>query len=124
MDTKKLSRKKYYLEIENAKIGISPFGCGEITLRDFEIVIGGAALLKPDMSHVETWPELYVADETYVGHSWDFLDFSSKIEYLLEKDRFFEISENARNLYRKYLLPSHDEHEFVKRVSAIVKRHL
>ena len=124
LDTKKLSRKKYYLEIENAKIGISPFGCGEITLRDFEIVIGGAALLKPDMSHVETWPELYVADETYVGHSWDFLDFSSKIEYLLEKDRFFEISENARNLYRKYLLPSHDEHEFVKRVSAIVKRHL
>ena len=41
--------------MSSAKFGLSPFGWGEIGARDFEIFINGSLLIKPDMSHLETY---------------------------------------------------------------------
>ena len=38
------------------KVVISAFGLGEIILKDFETFLTGGMLMKPDMSHMETWP--------------------------------------------------------------------
>jgi hypothetical protein len=66
---------QFLFEMQNAKIAFSPFGYGEVCWRDYEAVMAGAVLLKPDMSHIETNPNIFVPWETYVPLKWDLSDF-------------------------------------------------
>ena len=78
---------------------ISPFGWGEIAYRDFEIFISGAALLKPSMSHMKTWPDIYVEGETFVSYSWDLSDIDEKLHYLGESATSTEIAQWGQETY-------------------------
>ena len=49
---------------------LSPFGWGEICYRDFESILNRNLLVKPDMEHLETWPNIY-KDEHYFKLDWD-----------------------------------------------------
>jgi hypothetical protein len=80
MDTSKLPRRGYFQELKSSKIVVSPFGFGEITLKDFEVFLTGGLLMKPDMKHLETWPDLFRVDETMLVHAWDLSDFESTLE--------------------------------------------
>ncbi|HKG06462.1 MAG TPA: hypothetical protein VKB19_08390, partial [Pedobacter sp.] len=51
-----VSKARYWKELRNSKLSISPFGWGEICYRDFETFIAGAVLIKPSMSHMVTFP--------------------------------------------------------------------
>ena len=64
----------YYQEMRSTRICVSPFGYGELCWRDFEAVLMGCLLVKPDMGHVRTEPNIFVAGETYVPVRWDFSD--------------------------------------------------
>ncbi len=79
----RVSIATYKKESSLAKLVVSPFGWGEIGVRDFEAFIYGAALVKPDMRHMETWPDLFIAGQTYEPLAWDFSDFEEKITGLL-----------------------------------------
>ena len=59
IDLKKLSRYEYFKEMERSKVIISPFGFGEISLRDYEGFLAGGILLKPSVKHMITWPNFY-----------------------------------------------------------------
>lgn len=124
VSSEKIARKKFFEELQNAKIAISPFGWGEITLRDFEIIINGAALFKPDLSHMETWPPLFVEHETYVPHRWDMSDFVEKLDHLLSSSEYTEIAQNAQQVYHQYLFERKGHEEFCKRVSQIVEQYV
>ena len=52
----KLKRYGYIQELTKSWSVLSPFGFGEITLKDFKAFIYGCLLLKPNMDHLETWP--------------------------------------------------------------------
>ena len=39
----------------------------------------GAVLVKPDMSHLETLPDLYRPGETYLPVRWDFSDLGDVV---------------------------------------------
>ena len=43
-------------------------------------VLTGAVLLKPDMSHVETDPDIFVPWETYAPLAWDLSDFADVLD--------------------------------------------
>ncbi|MFN3576006.1 MAG: glycosyltransferase [Tabrizicola sp.] len=74
---------QFLSELRNSKVCLSPFGYGEVCWRDYEAVISGAVLLKPDMSHVETDPDIFVPWETYVPLAWDMSDLSDVLRRLL-----------------------------------------
>lgn len=74
---------RYLREMRQSKICFSPFGYGEVCWRDFEAVASGAVLLKPDMAHVRTDPDIFVPYETYMPVAWDLSDFAEKIYLLL-----------------------------------------
>lgn len=95
---KRVAPSDYYREIKSSKICISPFGYGEICWRDFEAVLCGSLLIKPDISHVETNPDIFRPFETYVPVRWDFSDLSERCAYFLahEHERMM-ITENAFN---------------------------
>jgi hypothetical protein len=81
----KLPYAAYREEMRNSKIVLSPFGFGEINAgRDFECFVDGAALVKPDMSHLVTWPVYFEPNVTYAAHAWDFSDFEAILTKLLE----------------------------------------
>ena len=97
-------QKLYYRELSDSKIVLSPFGWGEVCFRDFEAILSGALLFKPDMSHLSTWPNVYIPYETYVPLKWDGSDLSEQAErYLNDDAERIRIASNAFEQYRKEL---------------------
>ncbi|MDR2553725.1 MAG: glycosyltransferase [Treponema sp.] len=96
-----VSQFRYYRELENSKIILSPFGWGEVCFRDFEAILAGALLFKPDMTHVKTWPDIYLPYETYVPLDWDGGDLEEKVQRYLEDEK--ERKRIAENAYHVYL---------------------
>lgn len=73
-------------ELRRSKICFSPFGYGEVCWRDYEAVMCGAVLLKQDMSHVATAPDIFEPFQTYVPIKWDLSDLPEQVDWLLRDD--------------------------------------
>ena len=102
ISTGRVPLDRYFRELLDTKVAVSPFGVGEITIRDFEIIACGAAMMKPDMSHMETWPDLFQADHTYISHQWDLSDFEEKLSWALDNDdKRLAIAANAQEAYKR-----------------------
>jgi hypothetical protein len=116
----RVSKRRYFRELRNSRIVMSPFGWGEINQKDFEATIAGAAIMKPDLSHLETWPDYFKAGETYVAHKWDLSDVQEKIDHLLGDDGYrFGIANAAQMRYKKYDPKRGGHHAFADRVASI-----
>lgn len=79
----RIDPKNYEKEIKEVGAVLSPFGFGEICFRDFEAIINGSLLIKPDMSHINTWPNIYQPMETYVPITWDGSNLVERVESVL-----------------------------------------
>ena len=119
-NTDLINKRKYHKELLNSKITFSPFGWGEICYRDFEAIFSGSLLLKPSMCHVETWPNLYLKNKTYMPCDWDLNNLIDVINDL-EKINNLDIIENARKLYNQYLSNTSGKYEFVERFKKLIK---
>lgn len=121
LPTDKLSRPAYFREMGNSKICVSPFGLGEITLKDFECFLSGAMLIKPDMSHMTTWPNLFQDNRTCLFHDWDMNDLRDKIDWALshEKERI-EIAQNAQDLYADHTIGKDAPELFARHFQSII----
>ena len=103
--TNKINRYEYFKEISSSKVVISPFGLGEITLKDFEVFLSGSLLFKPSMDHMHTWPPFFIKDQTYFDYRWDLNDFKEKLLTIIDDDRKrISIAKNAQNNYIKYTI--------------------
>jgi hypothetical protein len=123
LNTQKLSRRAYYTEMKNTRLVISPFGFGEITLKDFEATLCGATLFKPNMSHMETWPDLFRENETMMSHAWDLSDFQEKCEQAKEHPRYLvELATAAQDEYRNALYREGAKTKFCNRVFSIITK--
>lgn len=116
----KIPMSKYRNILANTKIVPSPFGWGEIGVRDYEAFIFGGTLLKPDMEHLDTWPQLFIAGETYVPIEWGFGDMEETIERLLGDDcERIRIATNGQEAYRQSISESGMEafcEQFISRI--------
>ncbi|HTU61421.1 MAG TPA: glycosyltransferase, partial [Polyangiales bacterium] len=98
-----VKRRAYLRELASSKLCFSPFGYGEVCWRDYEAAMCGSLLLKPDMSHVETNPDIFRAGETYVPLRWDFADLEEKTRYYLaHPEESARITRNAFSALQKY----------------------
>lgn len=96
-----VSKFRYWQEMRKAKLSISPFGWGEICYRDFETFIAGAVLIKPSMEHIDTFPHLFLPQETYVPLRWDMSDLEEKLDFVITQySHFRQIAENGQERYR------------------------
>ncbi|AKF09422.1 glycosyltransferase [Sandaracinus amylolyticus] len=117
--TTRVDQAQYYAELRDSKCCVSPFGFGEICWRDFEAILCGALLLKPDMSHLETSPDLFRPGETYVPLRWDYADLEEKVRYFTahEEERL-AIVERARSVLAEAL----DEEWFLRWFAGLLDR--
>ena len=79
----KIRKAEYLNKISNSKIMISPFGQGEICYRDWELIQCGTIMIKPNMSNIDTIPNMYIDGETYVSCNYDWSDLEEKIDFVL-----------------------------------------
>lgn len=99
-----ISKKKYLKEMKQSKTCVSPFGWGEICYRDFEAVLNGTLLIKPDMDHLETYPDIYIKDETYVPLRWDMEDQEETLHNVLNHyEKYLPYIHKAQKIYKKAL---------------------
>ncbi len=98
----RLPLNEYYNRMSNSKIILAPFGFGEIAPRDLEATMFGSVLIKPDMSHLETLPNLYIPYKTYVPCKHDFSDLNEKIDYVLSDFNNLQ-SFYVENMRRRYM---------------------
>lgn len=111
--------EEYYDELLRSRICVSPFGYGEFCWRDFESVLCGALLVKADVSHLRTEPNLFWPGETYVPVRWDYADLEAACApYLADESRRQQVAERARLT----LMNALQEDWFVERFAHILHR--
>ncbi len=119
--TGRISKSRYFNELRNSKVVISPFGWGEYAMRDYEAFIGGALLLKPDMSHLETYPALYRDGETMIAHRWDAEDLLERLDAIHSNyQEFLDIAKCGQETYRMHVTSREGADRFVRHYSGIV----
>ncbi len=121
---KKVNRWKYLNELSNSKIVLSPFGWGEINYRDWECLRAGCCLVKPSMSHIETWPNLFSLEEgaMYQNYSWDMKDAESMIRDTLMNERTrIAIAQKGQDFLRKYTISKDSNKLFANHFVNIIK---
>lgn len=77
----------------------------------------GALLVKPDMEHIDTNPDILVPGETYVPVKWDMSDLKEKCLYYLEHpDERERITRNAHEAFVNY----YKNREFVNKIEEML----
>lgn len=119
----KINRKKYFNQLKTSQYVISPFGLGEITLKDFETFLSGSLLFKPDMSHMITYPNLFKNKETVLFFQWDLSDLNEIIENIDDNKHLKDkIIHNARYLYNYYINTDEGALDFIEHLKDIYKK--
>ena len=99
-----VSKSEYMKELKSSRVCFSPFGYGEVCWRDYEAIMCGALLIKPDMAHVKTEPNIFIPFETYIPVAWDFSDLEEKVTYYLENTTAREkIIQSAYDVLQSYI---------------------
>lgn len=102
----RVSQEQYYQEMLSSRLCVSPFGFGELCWRDFEAILCGCLLIKPDIGHLRTRPDLFVPYETYIPVRWDYQDLEAQcLPYLMDEPMRRRIAMEARNRLLNSLKP-------------------
>jgi hypothetical protein len=108
---------QFLAEMRHSKVCLSPFGYGEVCWRDYEAVLTGAVLIKPDMSHIATDPDIFIPWETYAPVAWDLSDFPDVLHRLLGDEPLRRrIAAQAFETLRKWLATDH----FARRMAPLL----
>lgn len=117
----RLPRRQYFHELTRSVAGLTPFGWGEVCYRDFELIIAGAAMVKQDMRHLETWPDIYQDGLAYLPIRWDLSDLEEKIAYIEKYPaEMVERARRAQEIYRSALATEAGWEDFCDRFIALV----
>ncbi|WP_455756645.1 hypothetical protein [Sulfurimonas sp.] len=108
----RINRELYFQEMQKSKIVVSPFGWGEVNYKDYEALLCGSLILKPNMDHLDTFPN-YFTNDNMLFYKWDYSDIEEKIEIALTNYKeYINRSINAQNMYKYYLLSKDAQEEF------------
>ena len=101
----RLSHKSYLNQLRNCKVSVGAFGWGEICYREFEAIKMGAAIIYPNVDYIETWPNIYKDNFSYISYKLDFSDLLDKIELLLNDNHLrANIVENSQSICKNVYL--------------------
>jgi len=88
--------------LKRSKICVCPWGYGEMCYRDYEAMLSGCIVVKPNTDFVETWPDIYRSGETYVACKHDLSDLNEVCQVVLDNyDNYGDMIENNHKMLRK-----------------------
>ena len=119
LPTERVNPEQYYQELRSGLMCVSPFGYGETCWRDFESILCRTLLIKPDMGHLRTVPDVFRPYETYVPCKWDFSDLEAVcLQWQADAQGRQRIVDQAYRLFDDFLA----NNRFVERVTAMLAR--
>ena len=78
-------------------------------------------MLKPDISHLDTWPNIFNKD-TVMQYKWDLSDLSELVEKILNNyDDYIEFAIKLQDQYKYYSFGRLGEEKFCKYLSTVKK---
>lgn len=77
--TGKLSKEEYFNVLSDSKFCISPFGYGEVNIREIECLLSGTVIIKPSMTNIKTSPYIYDENTSCFHCSNNFSDIDQVI---------------------------------------------
>lgn len=95
----KLPYDQYIKTLRKSKLALSPFGMGEVCYRDFELMQNDVCMIKPTMGLVDTYPNPYIADQTYIPVNLDWSNLIDVIRDTLDNKNYKDISWMFQNTF-------------------------
>jgi Glycosyl transferases group 1 len=117
--SKRVPDEEYYDELLRSRICVSPYGYGEVCGRDIEATLAGCLVIKPDMSHLRSHPNIFQPGVTYIPVQRDYSDLAETCEYYLDREE--ERARIAANAYR-VLADSYRADAFVETFASVLER--
>jgi hypothetical protein len=105
--------------MRKSKTVLCPFGWGESAHRDYEAMLLGCVVLKPDCSAIDCWPNIYVDGETYIKCREDFADVPEIVERIAADWRCYR---NMRQHCRRLALESGNAQRIAERLADLAGR--
>ena len=100
---------------------VSPFGIGEFSGKDYEIIMAGALMIKPLANRLEAYPNIYSSSIT-VSTQPDFSDLDRKVMRILNSKQGMrkaqKMVDKGRTLLRMYGKPE----QFAQDVDALLSK--
>jgi hypothetical protein len=116
--TGKLSKEEYFKVLEDSKFCISPFGYGEVNIREVECLLSGTVIIKPSMPTIKTGPFIYNKDASCFHCNNDFSDIHQIIESNLSN--YHDLSDymisNQRKSFDRMSHPEYIAQRVVKNI--------
>lgn len=78
--TGKLSKEEYFNVLSDSKFCISPFGYGEVNIREIECLLAGTVIIKPSIPNIKTGPYIYNKNTSCLQCNNDFSDIIEIVE--------------------------------------------
>jgi len=123
IDGKRIPYEEYVQNMYDSKIIFSPYGFGAYGApRDVQCAQFGSVLIKPRIDWVDTKPNMYVEDETYIACEQDFSDLDDKVEYVLSN--FDELQTYLTENFRKRLIDIYNPIHLVKHTYELLLQNL
>ncbi len=124
LDINNLVRKNFFLyfnDLLNTQFVLSPFGWGEINYRDYEAFLSGSVLIKPDMDHLDTWPNFYKKGKFYIDYKWDCSDLIEKIDDIkINYKKYIKYAIDAQKFYLETINDKILKYTILKRINKII----
>ena len=113
IDGQRIPQEEYLQNMYDSKIVFSPYGFGAYGApRDVQAAQFGSVLIKPRIDWIDTTPNMYVENETYVACEQDFSDLEEKVDYVLSN--FNELQPYLTENFRKRLTEVYNPINLVK----------
>ena len=79
---------------------------GELCFRDFECMQFGTIIIKPSMSMINTIPNIYESNDTYLSVMYDWSNLNETIDYVLSN--FDTLNERINHNIREKFIKEYD----------------
>jgi len=111
--------KDYLSLLAKSQVCVSPWGWGEVCIRDFEAIKAGCVVVKPNTSHITTYPDIYKNNERCVTCAIDFSDLPEVVSGIVDNwGSYRKIREDNQS----YLRSAMSDGVIAKRISDFFAR--
>lgn len=97
--TGKIDKEKYMQVLYNSKLCVSPFGYGEVNIREVECLITGTPIIKPNINCVKSTPFIY-GDGFSIDCEFNYSNIKEVIDFSLSNYNYaMQLLNNQRELF-------------------------
>ena len=85
---------------------------GELCFRDFECMQFGTIIIKPSMEKINTIPNIYLDNDTYLAVNYDWSNLNEVVDYALSN--FDELNSRINETIRQKFITEYDYHKLCR----------